>query len=128
MSQHLYNKNALRKAWKGDYYSNTFPKTSSGTTTLAASDTPDRNVIIVIEVLEAFADGTGGQPTFAFGETSTTTKFSVTGLLTGAAVGAKFVLAGKLTGTKALLLTSVAATGTGTGKIKVNYGVYPSTL
>jgi len=129
MSQHLYNKNVYRKALKGDSSVHTYIKTATGAQTVAAADaTLDRNVIVVIEVTEAFANGTGGQPTFKVGETSTTDKFSATSLLTGAAVGDKFVLSGKLLATKTLLVTAVAATGTGTGAIMVSAGIYPVTL
>lgn len=129
MSQNLYNKNVYRKALKGDSVNAVYPKATNGTQTLAAADADvDRNVLIVVEILEVFANGSGGQPTFAIGETSTTTKFSITSLLTGAAVGQKFTLMGKLLATKALLVTAVAATGTGTGSIKVSAAIVPTTI
>lgn len=127
-SINLYNKNAYRKALKGDDNRATYLATANGAQTLAASDASlDRIVLIIIKVLTTFADGTGGQPTFAFGETSSTTKFGGTSLLTAAVAGQVFVLAGKLSSTKDLLVTAVAATGTGAGAIEVCAAVFPST-
>ena len=126
--QNLYNKNVFRKVLKGTKVTNSLPKTSNGTTTTAAADASlDRNVLIVVEVTETFANGSGAQPTFKLGETSTTDKFSATALLTDAVLGDKFVLTGKNLATKALLVTSVAATGTATGAIKVSTGIFAVT-
>jgi hypothetical protein len=127
--QNLYNKNVFRKALKGDHAIAVYPKATNGAQTVAAADASnDRKVLIVVEVTEVFADGDGGQPTFKVGETSTTDKFSVTSLLSAAALGQKFLLAGTLSATKALLVTAVAATGTGTGAIKVSAAILPATI
>ncbi len=98
-----------------------YTKSTTGAQTLLASvGSPDRACLIVINVTTTFADGDGTQPTFAFGETSTTTKFATTSLLTGATAGSTFVLAGINTATKNVLVTAVAGTGTTeTGAISV---------
>jgi len=103
-------------------------KESNGTITLMAADAADaRNVVIVVKVTETFANGTGGQPTFKLGETSTTDKYAATSVFTDAAKGAIFTFAGTLTATKALLVTAVAATGTGAGAISIEALVLPAT-
>jgi hypothetical protein len=95
-------------------------RTDAGTKVLAASVPLDREVIIVVTVTTAFATGDGAQPTFAFGQTGSTTKFAATSKLTTAAAGTILVYAGTLTGTKDLIMTAVAATGTtSTGAISV---------
>jgi len=126
--QNLYNKNVYRKVFKGDSVNAVYPRTTDGAQTLAAADAEvDRNVIIVVEVLEAFADAGGTQPVVIIGETSTTNKFAANTLLVGAPVGEKFILSGKLLATKNLLVTFTAAVTTGQGKIKVSAAIFPVT-
>ena len=128
--ENLYNKNVFRKALKGSKVNNLYPKSTSGAQTLAAADASnDRNVLIVVEVTETFADGDGAQPVVIVGETSTTNKFAANTLLASAKAGDKFVLAGKLLATTALLVTVTAATGsTSTGPIKVSAAIFPVTI
>jgi hypothetical protein len=98
-----------------------YTKAATGANTLLAADpTHDRAVLIVVTVDEVFADGSGGQTTFKVGETSTTAKFADTTAFADAAAGTVLVYAGILLATKALLVTAVAATGTGTGGISVS--------
>jgi hypothetical protein len=104
-----------------------YAKTTSGAQTLLAADADDARVaMIVVTVTEAFADGDGGQPTFTIGETDTATKYAATTVFTDAALGSVFVLAGTLTAVKNLIVTGVAATGTGTGAISVMAMVLPA--
>ena len=104
-----------------------YQKTASGAQTalVAADAANDRNVIIVVTVVETFANGSGGQPTFKIGETGSTSKFAATSEFTGLTAGDKRVYAGKLSATKELLITAVAATGTGTGGINVKVCTFP---
>lgn len=97
-----------------------YPKTTDGAQTLLAAGPVDRQVVISVQVTTAFANGDGAQPTFAIGETGSTSKFAATARFTGASAGATFSFAGTLSATKALLVTAVAATGTtSTGAITV---------
>jgi hypothetical protein len=105
----------------------TYLKTSTGTLTLAASDAADRNVIIIIDVIEDFANGSGAQPTFSVGETTLATKFSATALLTNAKAGQRFILAGLNVAARAIIVTATAGTGTSTGAIRVNAATFPTT-
>lgn len=108
----------------GDY-----PKATVGAQTLAVADaTLDRNVLIEVEVTETFANGSGAQPTFKIGQTSTTNKFADTSAFTDLVEGAKRVFAGTLSATKDLLVTATAATGTATGAIKVRAVIIPFTI
>lgn len=129
MSQNLYNKNVFRKALKGDHAIALYPKTANGAQTLAASVAgSDRNVLLVIECTETFADGNGAQPTFEIGQTSSLTKFTGTSLFVGAKLHDKFVISGQLSATKALVITAVAGTGTATGSLKVSAALFPVTM
>jgi len=96
-----------------------YSKTTSGVQTSLAADVSARTVIIAAEVTEVFADGTGAQTTFQIGETDTAAKFADTGAWTGAALGTTKAFSGTLTANKALIVTAVAATGDGTGALKV---------
>lgn len=117
---------ALVTAGMGD--SKVYVKTDAGAkTVLAANVAPagDRAVLIVINVDETFADGTGTQTAFTFGETGSATKFADGTLLAGATAGDVFVLAGMLTEATALLATATAATGDGTGGISITVLALP---
>lgn len=103
-----------------------YAKTTSGAQTTLAAASGARNLLIVVRVTEAFANGDGGQTTFAIGETDTTDKFAATSVFTNAALGTSFVLTGELSSTKALLVTGTAATGTGTGALSVNFFIMPA--
>ena len=88
-------------------------KTATGANELLADIAQDRAVLIVVVVDETFADGDTTQTTFAIGQTGTTDKFAATSVFTGATAGAVFVLAGTLSSGQDLLVTAVAAAGTG---------------
>ena len=96
-----------------------YAKTDSGVKTLAAASKIKRKVILVCKVTEAFANGTGAQPTIKIGETDTDTKFAAAALFTDAVLGTIFTLAGEITANKALIATYTAATGTGAGAISI---------
>ena len=96
-----------------------YSKTTSGVQTPLAADVSARTVIIAAEVTEVFANGTGAQTTFQIGETDTAAKFADTAAWTGAALGTTKAFSGTLTANKALIVTAVAATGDGTGALKV---------
>jgi hypothetical protein len=106
--------------------SGAYASTTDGAQTLLEADSAARVVILTCVVTEAFADGTGGQPTFTVGETDTATKYAATTVFADAALGAVKVLAGTLTADKALLVTGVPATGNGTGAIAVSALVLPA--
>lgn len=96
-----------------------YAKTDSGVKTLAAQSAIKRKVIIVCKVTEAFADGSGAQPTIKIGETGTDDKFAATSIFTGASLGTTFTFAGELTAAKSLIATYAAATGTATGVLSI---------
>lgn len=79
----------------------------------------DHPVLVLVEVTQTFADGTGAQPTFKIGQTGTAEKFLASATLTGAVVGSVFLVAGELTLDTDLLVTATVATGTATGAIRV---------
>lgn len=118
----------LGRLVKGVRVAGKYNETASGTNVLAASDAADRNVLIVARVTEAFANGTGGQPTFAIGQVASTSKFAATSAFTNAPVGTVLTFAGLLSATRNFIVTAVAATGTGTGSIEVEAIVLPSTF
>lgn len=103
-------------------------KTTNGVQTLLAADAAARVVLLVVRVDEVFATGDTSQTTFKFGETDTDDKYAATTLLTDAADGAVKVLAGTLTANKALLVTAVAAAGTGTGGVSVTAIILPAAV
>lgn len=90
-------------------------KTAAGVTTLLAAAAVDRAVQIVVHVDETFADGDTSQTTFSIGQTGAATKFAATSAFTGKAAGTALVFAGILSANAALIVTAVAAVGTGTG-------------
>jgi hypothetical protein len=103
-----------------------YTKATNGTQTMAAADADNnRNVLLIVDVTEAFATNTGTQPTFKIGETSTTAKFADTTAFASASLGARKVYAGTLSSTKALLVTAVAAVGDATGAITVTAIILP---
>jgi hypothetical protein len=88
----------------------------------------DKPCLVLVEVTEVFADGTGAQPTFKIGQTGTAEKFIASALLTGATVGQRFVGCGMISCSSEaeLLVTATVATGTGTGAIRVTAVVFPA--
>jgi len=105
-----------------------FTKTSVGTFTLAAASAAERNVLIVVKITKTFAAGTGAKPTFKLGETDTLEKYAATTIFAGGVKGDILVFVGTLTSTKSLLVTVVAATGTGEGALSVEAIVLPATV
>jgi hypothetical protein len=101
-----------------------YASSTSGAQTLLASDAPDRPILILATVTEAFAANTGTKPSFDIGESSTTHKFKQA-LNTGA-LGAVFFFVGTLSGTKSLLVTGTAAVGDATGAISVAVVALPT--
>ncbi len=87
-------------------------KTDTGTKTLHAALTVDATVTITMICTTTFADGDGGQPTLALGQTSATTKFAATTAFASIAAGSTKTFGGTLTAGTALLATLVAGTGT----------------
>jgi hypothetical protein len=87
-------------------------RTTAGVTTLLASSTANRTVVISVQITTTFADGDGAQPTLTIGQTGSATKFAAAAAFTGATAGTTFSFSGTLTANTALILTSVAATGT----------------
>jgi hypothetical protein len=96
-----------------------YAKTSDGADTLLAEVTSARRVIIVVQVLEVFANGDGAQPTFTVGDESNATRFLAAAELTNAALGTKISGAGIITAGEKLVVTATAGTGTATGAIRV---------
>ena len=105
--------------------SDAYDKTTAGAQELLAADPSDRVVLIVVQITETFDVGDGSATVFDIGETDTPEKFKAD--LNSGSAGDVLVFAGVLTGTKALLVTGVAATGTGTGAISVAVIALPST-
>lgn len=91
------------------------------------ADDLDHPVLILVEVTETFANGSGAQPTFKIGQTGTVEKFLASASLTGAVVGSKQVVAGMLTHADDLLVTATVATGTATGAIRVTAVAFRNT-
>jgi len=104
----------------------TYAKTDSGTKTLmAAHATKDRGVLVVVEVTEVFATGTGTQPTLKIGETSTVEKCVSAASMVDKAVGS-YCYGFTNTATKAILATLTAAAGNATGAARISIIVLPS--
>lgn len=89
-----------------------YAKTASGADVLVPAADGDRIVLILATVSEALADGDGGQPTFAIGETGDPTKFAATTVFADGSLADVHVLQGVLSSGKDLIVTSVAGTGT----------------
>lgn len=96
-----------------------YDKTTAGAQDLAVASASARACICVVVVTEAFADGTGTQPTFTIGDESTANSIMTVGKLADAALGSVFTFAGQVTAAEKLQVTGVAATGDGTGAISV---------
>lgn len=105
-----------------------YNETATGAQLLAESTAADRSVLIVARVTETFANGTGGQPTFAIGQVASTSKFAATSAFTDAPEGKVLTFAGLLSATRNLIVTAVAGTGTGTGSIEVEAIIVPSVV
>lgn len=96
-----------------------YDKTTNGAQDLAVVSASARACICVVVVTEAFADGTGTQPTFTIGDESTANSIMTVGKLVDAALGSVFTFAGQVTAAEKLQVTGVAATDDGTGAISV---------
>jgi len=94
-------------------------KTTDGIQVFLPASATERFVHLVIKVTEAFANGTGAQPTFKFGEDGDDDKFAGATLLASASLGDVFNLMGVLSANKRLIITATKATGNGTGAISV---------
>ncbi len=92
--------------------STAFTLASSGTTTLIPATQFARTVLIVVNVTTSFANGDGAQPTFAIGQTSSTSKFAATSAFTSKTAGTTLTYGGTLSAGTALLVTATAGTGT----------------
>lgn len=103
--------------------------TKNNTTTLLASHaSKDRAILVVVTVDEALDDGTGTQPTFSIGETTTgVAAFAPTSAFVDAAAGTVFVFGGKNLATKNITVTGVQAVGDATGGITVAVLAIPTT-
>jgi hypothetical protein len=109
-----------------------FPKTSEGVTTVLEAADVDRTVIIAVTITEDFEHGTGTEPTFTIGETSSASKFAaITALIdevnvpVTTSVGLNRVFHGTLSATKDLIVTAVAATGDSTGAFSLSVIAVP---
>lgn len=99
-----------------------------GTTVLAASNAAAQRVVGIVKVVQAFADGDGGQPTLKIGDTSDDDRLVATALLADAAKGDIFTFAGIITAAEPLNIIWAAATGTGTGAVEIEAVVLPATF
>lgn len=103
-------------------------KTVTATATIvAAHASKDRAVIIAVTVDETFANVGGLQTTFTIGEEATLNKFMPITTLVDAAAGTVLLFGGTNTATKAIQVTSVARTVTGTGGISIAVLAIPTT-
>jgi hypothetical protein len=117
----MYEDNDLGFATSAGGIVKAYTKAATGVNTVLAAVAYDRVVLMSVEVTEVFANGDGAQPTFKIGQDSSDSKFSATGMLTSAAVTAKFALGGVLSAGKKLIVTATAGTGaTETGAIEVS--------
>lgn len=96
--------------------STAFAKDSTGGTLLAAAPV-DRVVILLLRVTTTFAAGDGAAPVIDIGETDALEKFLAN--KNSGTAGDVVMLAGVLSANKALVVTQVAATGTGDGAYTV---------
>jgi hypothetical protein len=109
--------------------SQTVVKTDTATKTIvAAHGTKDRAVLVVAVVTEAFATGDTSRTLVSVGEDDTVTKlWGNSTFPNGLAIGT--VLVGCFTNlaTKKIIITSVAAVGTGTGGVAITAIAIPTT-
>lgn len=88
--------------------------------TLLASSGSDRNVLINVEVVEAFLNGDGSQPVFQVGSSSDADEFFASSTFANQPLGAVFSTSGVLSSGDALLVGAVRALGTtSSGSIRV---------
>lgn len=95
--------------------------TATGANDVLSAVAVDRNLVGVVTVTTALADGDGAQPTYTVGEEGgSATKFMAAASLTGGAVGLAIPFAGTLTAGKRLQVYATAGTGsTETGAVSV---------
>lgn len=94
-------------------------KTADGVITLLPSSDYARSVVIVIQVTDTFADGTGTQTVFKVGDETTDDKFITAAELVGEVAGEKIFGAGIVSAGESLILTADKATGDGDGGIRI---------
>ncbi len=94
-------------------------KTSDGVITLLPASDYARSVILVVQVIETFADGTGAQTVFKIGDETTDDKFILAAELVDETNGKKFFGAGEIAAGEKLIVTADKATGNGEGAIRV---------
>lgn len=104
----------------------TYPSTTDGVQTLLAAASVARTVTIAVEATAVFADGTGAQPTFKIGHSSNDDEYAAAALFTDAAASSTFALSGSLPANASIIVTATAATGNGTGALKVTATAIPA--
>jgi hypothetical protein len=103
-------------------------KTTAATTTVvAAHATKDRACLVVVNVNETYAIGTGTLPTVKIGEDDTVEKCMAATVLDTEAAGTVLVYAFTNTATKKIIVTSTAAVGNSTGGCTVTVIAIPTT-
>jgi len=109
--------------------SDSIVKTDTATHTLvAAHGTKDRACLVVVYVDEAFANGDTTATVVEVGETDTVNKcIANTLLVDGVAAGTVYTRAFTNTATKAIIATTTAAAGTGTGGCTITVLAIPTT-
>jgi hypothetical protein len=104
-----------------------YASTTNGVQTLATGTAGAKTCLFVVSVTESFVtDAANTQTTFKIGEVGTDDKFSVAALLTDATAGQIKVFSGALTASTNVIVTAVAAVGTGTGAIAVTAIILPT--
>lgn len=103
-------------------------KTDSGVKTIHAGTAGTKKVLIVCTVTQAFANGTGAQPTYKIGQVGTDDKFAAAAVFTDAILNKVFVLSGELTASTNLIVTITAAVGNATGAMSVAAFILPATV
>jgi len=96
-------------------------------TLVAAHGSKDRACLVVVVVDEVFATGDTSQTVIEIGETDNVNKCMANTVLVDAALASVWVFAFTNTATKAIIATSVAAAGTGTGGCSITVLAIPTT-
>src|SRR5215831_18804251 len=66
---HIIKEQTHKMIYQGKDRRGVFDKTTNGVKTMEANTSAvDRNVLLLVSVTEAFADGSGAQPTFQIGQ------------------------------------------------------------
>jgi hypothetical protein len=108
----------------------TYVKTDTGVKTLLGASAVARLAIVKITITEVFADAGGAQPVVTIGDTGVGTDDAVVAaaLLVDAPLGKVFYAAGPILATEDFIVTLTAATGAGTGGVKIEYGLVPASI